>query len=183
MTVNLSTLAIVLGSLVVLINLFGLAQPTQFTEMARKFPRSVPAGYVLMVLGTVWFIQNVRAESLADFEPLKPYLCALFLAVGVGSCIFVQDFLAVRGLAVVLLLLGKLMVDSERWANTEWRLVIAVWAYVLVVMGIWLTVSPWRLRDMLQWATASEGRVRIGSAVRMAFGIFVVALGFSVYKS
>ena len=38
----------------------------------------------------------------------------LFLATGVGSCIFVQDYLAVRGLALVVMLLAKLMVDTGR---------------------------------------------------------------------
>jgi len=33
---------------------------------------------------------------------------------GILSCVFVRDFLAVRGLAVVMLLLGKLMVDTGR---------------------------------------------------------------------
>ena len=32
--------------------------------------------------------------------------------LGVATCIFVQDFLAVRGLAIVLLLVAKLMVDT-----------------------------------------------------------------------
>jgi hypothetical protein len=45
------------------------------------------------------------------------------------------------------------------------------------VAGIWLTVSPWRLRDVLNWATANEKRVRIGSAARLALGLFVAALG------
>jgi hypothetical protein len=93
----------------------------------------------------------------------------------------VQDFLAVRGMAVLMLLLGKLMVDTERWVNNDWRLVIAVWAYVLVVGGIWFTVSPWRLRDMIYWATANEKRIRVGSAVRFAFGAFVVFLGLKVF--
>jgi hypothetical protein len=73
------------------------------------------------------------------------------------------------------------MVDSERWAESEWRLVIAVWAYVLVVAGIWYTVSPWRLRDVLFWATATEKRIRVGSAARIAFGLFVAFLGFKVF--
>jgi hypothetical protein len=182
MTVKLSTLSIFLGSVVVLVNLFGLLQPAKFAEAARKFPRSLPAGYFFMMLGTAWFILNVRAESLADFEPLKPYLCLLFVGVGVGSCFFVQDFLAVRGLAVVMLLLGKLMVDSGRWVESPWRLVIALWAYALVIMGIWLTVSPWRLRDMIQWANANETRVRLGSGLRVVFGLVVLVLGVVVFK-
>jgi hypothetical protein len=86
---------------------------------ARKFPRNLPAGIFLMLLGTAWFLWIVNSEPIADFSVFKPYMMAAFAAVGIGSCIFVQDFLAVRGLAVVLLLLGKLMVDTgvRTWAN------------------------------------------------------------------
>ena len=181
MEVKLSTLSIGLGLVVAGINLFGLVKPAEFKNAARKFPRSTPIGVLFMLAGTAWFIWNVKSETLSDFEPLKPYLFTLFVAVGVGSCFFVQDFLAVRGLAVLLLLLAKVMVDSERWASTEWRLVIAVWAYLLVVAGTWFTVSPWRLRDLLYWATANDTRIRVGSAVRCAFGLFVAFLGFKVF--
>jgi hypothetical protein len=181
MAIKLSTLSICLGSLVVLINLFGMLKPSEFAAAARKFPRNVAAGYFLTLAGTAWFIWYVNNESLADFESLKPYLFTLFIGVGLGTCFFVQDFLAVRGLAVVMLLLGKVMVDAERWASTEWRLVIAIWAYLLVVAGMWFTVSPWRLRDILYWATANEKRIRMGSAVRAAFGVFVLVLGLTVF--
>jgi hypothetical protein len=42
-------------------------------------------------------------------------------------------------------------------------------------------MSPWRLRDLLEWATATEKRVKIGCAVRLAFGLFVAILGFAKY--
>lgn len=181
MTVPLSTLSVCLGAAFVLVSLFALIQPGRFVTAARRFPRSIPIGYVLMLGGTAWFMWNVYNESLADFENLKTILLTLFVVVGLGTCIFVQDFLAVRGLAVVLLLLGKLMVDSERWANTEWRLVIAVLAYMMVVAGMWFTISPWRLRDMIQWDTASVGRVRFTSAARLVLGVFIAVLGLTVF--
>jgi hypothetical protein len=181
MGVKLSTLSICLGLCMAAANLYGLLKPSEARNIARNLPRSLPAGFVFMLAATVWFMWNVSRESLSDFEPLKPFLYTLFIGVGVGSCFFVQDFLAVRGLAVLMLLLAKLMLDSQRWAESEWRLVIAVWAYLLVLAGIWFTISPWRLRDLLNWATANEKRVRIGSAVRCAFGLFVAFLGFSVF--
>jgi hypothetical protein len=182
MGIQLSTLSVCLGSLVAIINLIGVINPTAFGNAARKFPRSLPMGYAVTLAGTAWFMWNVSHESLSDFEKLKPILFTLFIGVGLGTCFFVQDFLAVRGVSVILLLLAKLMVDTERWAQSEWRLVIAVWAYVLVIAGMWFTISPWRLRDILNWATASESRTRIGSALRAAFGVFVAALGFTVFK-
>jgi hypothetical protein len=181
MAIKLSTLSICLGALVVGVNLFGLLQPARFAAAVRQFPRSMPIGYALTLGGAAWFMYNVWNESLADFESLKPFLFILFTGVGLGTCLFVTDFLAVRGLSVILLLLAKLMVDTERWASTPWRLVIAVWAYLLVVAGIWFTVSPWRLRDLLDWQTANDTRVRLGSAVRCAFGLFVVGLGLTVF--
>ena len=180
MTLNLSTLAIALGLGLGLPQVYGLAKPAAFAANVRKFPRSIPCGVALMLVGTAWFVWNVQQESIADFASFKPYLVMFFAAVGIGACFFVQDFLAVRGLAVVFLLLGKLMVDTGRpmLPVTPWVLVIQTWAYVLVVLGIWLTISPWRLRDWLNWATASDTRIRVGSGVRLAFGLFVAALGF-----
>lgn len=149
----------------------------------RRFPRSLPWGYFLMLLGTAWFVWNLSQESIADFATYKNLLLAGFAAVGIGSCLFVQDFLAVRGLAVVLLLLGKLMVDSGRpyLTQTPWVLVIQCWAYLLVGVGMWLTVAPWRLRDLLEWGTANEKRVKVGCGVRLVFGLLVAVLGLTVF--
>ncbi len=183
MTLNLSILAIILGLTLGLPQIYGLMNPSAFAAAVRKFPRSLPWGYALMLLGTLWFLVNLSQESISDFAAYKNVLFAGFAAVGIGSCIFVQDFLAVRGLAVVLLLLAKLMVDSGRpyLAQTNWVLVFQGWAYVLVIAGIWLTISPYRLRDFVEWYTANEKRIKIGCGVRLAFGLFIAALGVVKY--
>jgi hypothetical protein len=181
MPIKLSILAKILGLGMAALNSFGLFNPAGFAAAARKFPRSLPVGYVLTLLGTAWFIWNVNRESLADFEGMKPFLYVLFAGVGVGTCVFVPDFLAVRGLAVVVLLVAKVMFDAERWEDSPWRLVFAVWGYVLVLAGMWFTVSPWRLRDIIQWNTANEKRTRLCCGMRAAFGLFVAGLGFAVF--
>jgi hypothetical protein len=183
MQITLSTIAVCLGSLLAIINLFGIVKPAEFGATVRKFPRSTGIGYFLVLLGTAWFVWNLKQESIADFESLKPALYALFIAVGVGTCLFVKDFIAIRGLAVVLLLVAKLMVDAgrPRLGESPWILVVQIWAYVFVVLGIWFTVSPWRMRDWLYWGTANEKRIRVGSSLRMAFGLLVAILGLTVF--
>src|SRR5215831_2340932 len=108
---SLSTLAMILGLGMALPQIYGMMKPEEFRTAVRKFPRSVPWGLVLMILGTVWFLYNFSQESISDFETIKKWLFILFTAVGLGSCLFIHDFLAVRGLAVVMLLLAKWMVD------------------------------------------------------------------------
>ena len=126
-----------------------------------------------MLLGTLWFVWNVKQRVHRGFRRLETHvLMAAFAAVGIGACFFVRDFLAVRGLAVVLLLLAKLMVDTGRphLGVTHWVLVIQAWAYVLVIAGMWFTISPWRLRDLLNWAhgheTAHQDRLRAAPGLR-----------------
>jgi hypothetical protein len=178
---KLSTLAVILGVGFALPQIFGLLKPAVYRDAVRDFPRSKPWGYALVMLGTVWFLLNLRQESIADFAAYKPVMLLGFAALGVLTCVYVSDFLAVRGLAIVLMLLAKLMVDTARWAESPWRLVIVIWAYLFVIAGIWFTISPWRLRDILYWKTASDGRVRLGCGVRLAFGLFVAILGMVVY--
>lgn len=180
---KLSTLAILLGLGFGLPQIYGLMNPAKFREAVRKFPRSEICGYLLMLLGTAWFLVNLKNESISDFAAYKPFMLAAFGLVGVLTCVFVRDFLAVRGLAVVWLLLAKLMVDTARWADTEWRLVIVTWAYLLVIAGMWFTISPWRMRDLLHWGTATDSRVRTGCSLRLAFGLFVAILGITVFRA
>lgn len=182
--VKLSTLALVLGAIISALGAYGIANPRSLGDALRKFPRSLPWGFALTLVATVWFVLNVRQESIADFEPMKPYLYALFIAVGVGTCIYVQDFLAVRGLAVVLMLVAKLMVDTGRphLGQTSWVLVNQSLAYVWVFFGIWLTVAPWRLRDWIQTGTASESRLRIPAAASLALGLLMVVLGVTAFR-
>jgi hypothetical protein len=182
---RLSLLSILLGVGMSVPQVYALTRPAQFAAAARKLPRSVPVGIALMLLGTAWFLWIVNQEPIADFSSFKPYMMAAFAAVGVLTCVFVQDFLAARGLAVVLLLLGKLMVDTGRphLGESDWVLVIQTWAYVLIVAGIWFTITPWKLRDLLEWATANEARVKIGSVIRLAFALFILTLGLTAFRA
>ena len=181
---KLSLLTILLGVGVGLPQVYGLLKPAGLAAAARKFPRNLPSGVVLMLLATVWFAWNVNVEPIADFSAFKPYMLGAFIAVGVLSCIFVQDFLALRGLAVLMLLLAKTMLDTGRphLGESPWVKVIQICAYVFVVMGIWFTITPWRLRDLINWATASERRTRILSLIRLGFAACIVDLGLTVFR-
>jgi multisubunit Na+/H+ antiporter MnhG subunit len=183
--VSLSSFAIGLGLVFALPAVFGLTAPDKFRNAMREFPRSNTWGWFLMLLGTAWFVYNVGQEQVADFQSYKKILLTFFAGVGIASCIFVRDFLAVRGAAVVMLLLAKGMVDTGRplLGASGWVVLWQAWAYVFVVAGIWLTVSPWRLRDFIHWATADERRIRITCGARLAFCLLIVLLGATVYRT
>jgi hypothetical protein len=182
---KLSLLSILLGVGMSVPQVYALTKPVEFTAAARRLPRNLPVGIVLMLLGTAWFLWIVNQEPIADFSAYKPAMLISFAAVGVLTCIFIQDFLAVRGLAVLLLLLGKLMLDTGRphLDQSSFVLVIQAWAYILIVAGMWFTIAPWRLRDLIEFATATKNRIRIGSLIRLAFAVFIIALGLTAFRA
>ena len=181
---KLSLLTILLGAGLSVPQIYGLARPKDFTTAVRKFPRNYPLGVVLMLLATGWFVWIVNNEPIADFSAYKPAMLAGFTAVGVLSCIFVRDFLAARALAVIFLLLAKLMVDTGRphLGESPFVLVNQLLAYAFVVGGIWFTIAPWRLRDWLEWFTANDKVVRMTCGLRLAFDLFLVGLGLTVFR-
>jgi len=181
---KLSLLSILLGLGMGSLQVYGLAKPASFTASLRKFPRSIPWGTTLVAIGTLWFLWNLNQENIADFAAFKKYLLLGFAAIGIGTCIFVQDFLGARGLAVMFLLLAKQMVDTGRphLGETPWVLVIQTWAYLLVAIGIWFTVSPYRLRDAIEWGTANATRIKFGCGLRLAFAALVVVLGLTAFR-
>jgi hypothetical protein len=54
---------------------------------------------------------------------------------------------------------------------------------VWIVAGIWFTVSPWRCRDIIEWKTATDARVKLGCTLRLALGVLVAVLGVTVFRT
>ncbi len=176
-----STLSVLIGLTFALVQVRGLANPEAFKKTLLAFPRSLPWGYSLVALGTLWFLSNLSNERISDFEPYKKFMLAGFAGIGIATCVFVKDFLAARGLAIVMLLLAKLTVDSARWIETDWRLVVVTWAYIWILAGMWITISPWRLRDWFDWITQTPARIKTGCALRLTFGLLVAFLGLFLF--
>ena len=187
--VSLANLSIVLGVFLAALSGYSLARPAAVGQAMRAFPRANAPGYVLILAATAWFLWNIQSEDMADYREIKHWFYIGFGAVGIGSCIYLRDFLAVRGLAVFMLLLAKLMLDTQRnymlatpeAYMSEWRLVFAVWAYMIIVMSMWLVISPWRMRDMIEWMLAKPGRLVVKGWFRLGFGILLIVLGLTVF--
>ena len=188
--ISLANLSVLLGVFLSALSGYSLARPAAVGQAMRAFPRANAPGYVLILAATAWFLWNIRSEDMADYREIKHWFYIGFGAVGIGSCIYLRDFLAVRGLAVFMLLLAKLMLDTQRdymlaapeAHMSEWRLVFAVWAYAIIFMCMWWVISPWRMRDLIEWMTAKPSRLVIKSWVRIALGILLIALGLIVFR-
>ncbi len=179
---TLSQLSLALGLAMIVSHGIALAQPDRIGAWLRQFPRNVPIGVVLMLVGTAWFEWNLHLETLADIAPWKNLMQIGFAVVGVGSCLFVRDYLAVRGLCVVMLMSAWYLCELTRWHTSPWRNALTAWAYVWVLLGLWWSMSPWRMRDAVQWVTGSAALFRLAAVAGLVWGGIVIVLGLTVLR-
>ena len=179
--ITLSNLSLILGVIFVAKGAWGVACSEKAIEIVKAFPRNDNAGYVTTLAAMLWFLLILKGESMSDFERYRIHFNGFILITGIGACIYLKDYLAVRGTAVLMILLAKLIVDTARWHESDWRLVLVTLAYIMVVAGMWFTASPWRLRDLIQWATAEKGRFKNLCIGRVAFGVLLVILGLVIF--
>ena len=179
--VSLANLSLILGVLSVAKGIWGFTSCDKSIEFARAFPRNDNVGYVAILAAMVWFLLILKSESMSDFERYRIHFNGFILITGIGACIYLKDYLAVRGTAVLMILLAKFIVDTARWHESDWRLVLVTLAYIMVLAGMWFTASPWRMRDLLQWATAEEDRFKKLCIGRAVFGVLLVILGLAVF--
>ncbi|MDE2644093.1 MAG: hypothetical protein OSB55_15270, partial [Verrucomicrobiota bacterium] len=95
--ISLANLSILLGVCLVALSGYSLARPAAVGQAMRAFPRANAPGYVLILAATAWFLWNIKSEDMADYREIKHWFYIGFGAVGIGSCIYLRDFLAVRG--------------------------------------------------------------------------------------
>ena len=178
---RLAIVSIAAGALVVAARLPGLLAPTKYREHAIKFPRSEVWGRVLMGIAAAiaWWVMYHAATD--DWKWAQPYILigvpvAYFLVVK-----FAPNYLAMRGVAALMLMAAKQMVDAADWSESPWRLIITVFAYLWVVGAIWMTAAPHHFRDMIGFMMADDKRCRAACSTGVVVGLGLIMLGVFVY--
>jgi hypothetical protein len=154
----------------------------QVTAGAKALPRSRDAAWVLFGAGAAWFVWRVAQLGEADliFVQRPTMLLIAFGALAVLALIYVPDFLAVRGLAVLMLLAAEPLLYAAymEWTHPQ-RLLMVTAVYVGISVAIYLAAYPFRLRDFFDWLFRSPGRPRLVGAGLLAYGLATSAAAFT----
>jgi hypothetical protein len=159
----------------------GIVAPKQFGEALRKFPRSVLWGRILMGVCAVWagiVMYNAATEDWSWARPL------IVIGVPIAYLVVIQfadQFLALRAVAALLLLVAKLMVDAADQSELPMRLIVTVLAYIWVCVAVWMAGAPHQVRDVVGFITANNTRCRVACFLGACVGALLVALGLYVY--
>jgi len=148
----------------------------QVAEALRAFPRSRAATVVCFGAATLWFLYLVWNMPMADFGEYRKPLFLGFAAVAVLSCWYAADFLAVRGLAGLMLMAAWPLLMAG-FMDYRWQVYpLKVVVYLGIALAIWLGAAPYRMRDGVAWMLARAGRTRLVGGVLAGTGVLLCAL-------
>ncbi|GAB1489565.1 hypothetical protein MASR2M8_20180 [Opitutaceae bacterium] len=153
---------------------------TVISSSIKALPRSTAAAVLLFGAGAIWFLYNIWHLSEADFGQYRGPLFIFFALVAGASFFLVPDFLAVRGLAV-LILLGAMPLLDAAYMEFQYpqRLFMVTAVFVAVSLAIYLGASPFRLRDFIEWLYRRPARPRMLGGALAAYGLLLCGVAFT----
>ena len=142
-----------------LLGLFLTFKSFKAEEVIRKFLRSQKASILLLAIGLFWFLfHHVQNLGEADFGEYKFIIGLIGVFIAVSSYFFINDFLAVRALCILLLFYSRLALDSAFLQEPQSRLFLVTVIYFIVMCAIYFGAWPYRLRDFLNWLYGNSKR-------------------------
>ena len=148
-------------------------------KSTQAFPRSQAAAVLLLGAAAVWFLYKVLHLGPADFGQYKNILFIIFLVTAVGSFYYVPDFLAVRGLAALILMTAGVLLDAAYMQLPQARLFLVTFVYVAIVISLILGANPYKLRDFFGWLYQAEKRPKIFGGAFVAYGLLLIGVAFT----
>jgi hypothetical protein len=146
----------------------------------QSLPRSSAATVVFFGAGSLWFLYRVWHLSAADFGNYRVILFVAFALIALLSFKYVPDFLAVRGLAVLMLLAATPLLDAAYMQyDHPQRLLMVSFVYLGIALALYLGAVPYRLRDFLEWLFRTTSRPRVLGAVFAAYGLLLTIVAFT----
>lgn len=191
---SLQTVGIIVALYLLVTHLWMLLKPAQSQAFLGGAHRNDVAGYVTMAIGMLWFwlivgpdgggvlgkITMDLGESPGGFNGLKPWLRLLIPIVLVGLCMFVKEYLFVRGLGLTMLMAAAPILGAAFQKDPTSRLLLVIFAYALIMKGLFFVGLPYMFRDAVTWARKSEGRWKACALGGVVYGalILICALAF-----
>jgi hypothetical protein len=148
----------------------------------KALPRSTAAAVVFFGGAAAWFLVNLAHISKADlivFDNPRPLVIG-FGVLALLSFKFAPDFLAVRGLAALVLLGASPLLAAGFMNFAHWQInFYKIAVYVAIALAIWLGAQPWRLRDFLNWLFARPTRPQALGGLLAGYGLLLVVVAFT----
>tara|TARA_B100000959_G_C14936911_1_gene606108 strand:- start:848 stop:1387 length:540 start_codon:yes stop_codon:yes gene_type:complete len=167
------------GFVLLALGAFFALNPSKTEAPAKRLPRSKVVASVTMTLAAGWFLyRHVMNLSDADFGEHKMLIGIITIVLLGLSFKFLPDFLAVRGIATLVLFFAREVLNAAFLQEPQIRLFLVSVIYIGIVAALYLAAWPYRLRDFLDWLYSVNLRPRVLGAALAGYGLLLCVIAF-----
>jgi hypothetical protein len=178
---SLQAAGIIAGVLLLLVSAPGLLKPDFARRAALRFPRSRLFGVSLLTLDLLWSFWLLATMEMGEFSSFRRPLL-IVLPIGFFLVLkFVDEFLAVRALGILCLLAAEPLLEAAFFRYETSRLLVTVFAYLLIIAGLFWVTMPYLLRDQINWSARNSSRWRLMHGVALLYGAAILAFAITSY--
>ena len=190
---SLFTIGLILGVWLIGFHALMLAKRSCMQDFLTKFPRNQTLGQVLLGIGLAWFWLLIAPEGygklsalamdLGEFNGAKPILRILVPVSLILVSISVRDFLAVRALGVVGLMVASPLLEAAFLKDPSSRLLVPIYAYALLTASMFWVGMPYLFRDAVTWVTAKQKRWTMCAFAGLGYGIATLVCAIAFWRA
>ncbi len=172
---SLQTTGLAAGILLLVSHAAALADCGRAMRFAKALPRSRAAAGILLAIAAIWSFLMLQDLDLGEFSRLRSIMLVGVVAGAILSWIYVEEFLAVRALGMILLLAAEPLLGSAMLRTEQSRVLLTLLAYLWASAGLLFVGMPYTLRDIVAWFTANSLRWKISCLGGIAYGAGLIA--------
>lgn len=176
---DLRVVSIVVGLWLVFSHGFALLRPALLQERLRKFPRSKAAGAFLLVVDAVWALVLVITMDLGEFSHMRMPLLVIIVVAAFLTMRYVDEFLAVRALGMLLLLAAEPLIEAAFLQPQHGRILLVLVAYTWAILGMFWVGIPYLLRDQIDLFRRSKAAWNGAAVAGVIYGGLLAVVGIA----
>ena len=162
-------------------HVYALRNGDKVKAFLKAFPRDYKWGVILLSIDFVWGMMCLANMDMGEFFTMRSWFMYLVPVGFVLVLTFVKEFLAVRALGALLLLLGGIVLESAFLKPQFSRLLLPVIAYAWIIAGLYFVGMPYLMRDAITWITAKPQRWSLATIGGVAYGAVLLVAAVLFY--
>jgi len=172
---------IVVALALILSHAWALKNTAKAQAFLKAFPRTFHWGVILLTIDMIWSVFALANMDMGEFFDKRRLFIMITIGGYVAVLVYVKEFLAVRALgALMLLVAGPVLCAAFLQPQTS-RLLLPVLAYVWIIVGMYFIGMPFLMRDWVNWLLAKPQRWNLAVYSGIGYGAVLLVAAILFY--
>lgn len=172
---------IAVALVLILSHVWALKNTARTQAFLKVFPRTFQWGAILLTIDVIWSVFALANMDMGEFFDKR----RIFIMITIGGyfavLVYVKEFLAVRALGALMLLVAGPMLSAAFLQPQTSRLLLPILAYAWIIIGMYFIGMPFLMRDWVNWLVAKPQRWNLAVYSGIGYGAALLLAAILFY--